>query len=370
MAIVLAICPQCGAKIEVEDTHEAGICQECGTAFVTEKAVNRYAIYVASDNSTGSNGNAPVINIDNFIKMARNAINAGNGKEAVNYANKVLEVDPESSEAWLLKMRAIEYVGTIGNPRVTEAISYGDNAIKYAADPEKVMSEVYEYYIDRAIALVVIATSHLRDVAKIKQLASIGVSAMKGVANGDGEVRNLYIRLSMSALMLKLKVDEKYINEHEDMQNKLVLLAKAYLEMCEADVERLKIYGSKLLPEAITSRKTTLEAFMKGAPEEKLKEIDGKRVENNNEGNCYIATCVYGSYDCPQVWTLRRFRDYTLSGTCYGRTFIKCYYAISPTLVRWFGQTKLFRFFWKSCLDIMVRNLNNKGIDNTEYRDK
>lgn len=47
----------------------------------------------------------------------------------------------------------------------------------------------------------------------------------------------------------------------------------------------------------------------------------------SNSG-CYIATYVYGSYDCPQVWTLRRFRDYTLHETWYGRAFIKCYYAI------------------------------------------
>lgn len=51
----------------------------------------------------------------------------------------------------------------------------------------------------------------------------------------------------------------------------------------------------------------------------------------------YIATCVYGSYDCPQVWTLKRFRDYTLKETWYGRAFIRCYYAISPLLVKWFG---------------------------------
>ena len=24
----------------------------------------------------------------------------------------------------------------------------------------------------------------------------------------------------------------------------------------------------------------------------------------------YISTCVYGSYDCPEGWMLRRFRDY------------------------------------------------------------
>lgn len=26
---------------------------------------------------------------------------------------------------------------------------------------------------------------------------------------------------------------------------------------------------------------------------------------NHNSGGCYVATCVYGSYDCPEVWTLR-----------------------------------------------------------------
>ncbi len=72
----------------------------------------------------------------------------------------------------------------------------------------------------------------------------------------------------------------------------------------------------------------------------KIKEIEPdyqpeEEINRNKEikGACYIATCVYSSYDCPQVWTLRRFRDYTLDETWYGRLFIKCYYAISPILV-------------------------------------
>ena len=32
---------------------------------------------------------------------------------------------------------------------------------------------------------------------------------------------------------------------------------------------------------------------------------------SGNTGGCYVATCIYGSYDCPQVWTLRRYRDYS-----------------------------------------------------------
>ena len=87
-------------------------------------------------------------------------------------------------------------------------------------------------------------------------------------------------------------------------------------------------------------------------------------------GGCYVATAVYGSYDCPQVWTLRRYRDDTLAATWYGRAFIHTYYAISPTLVKWFGHTEWFKKMWQGKLDRMVRDLNAKGVADTPYEDK
>lgn len=87
------------------------------------------------------------------------------------------------------------------------------------------------------------------------------------------------------------------------------------------------------------------------------------------KAGCYVATCVYGSYDCPEVWTLRRFRDCTLNVTWYGRAFIKVYYAISPIIVKIFGNQKWFQVFWKKKLDKIVYSLNQKGIDNTRYND-
>lgn len=89
-----------------------------------------------------------------------------------------------------------------------------------------------------------------------------------------------------------------------------------------------------------------------------------------NSGGCYVATCVYGSYDCPEVWTLRRYRDDTLGSTWYGRLFIRTYYAISPTLVRWFGNTNWFKKFWKGKLDRIVKKLQNNGVESTPYNDK
>jgi hypothetical protein len=86
-------------------------------------------------------------------------------------------------------------------------------------------------------------------------------------------------------------------------------------------------------------------------------------------GGCYVATAVYGSYDCPQVWTLRRYRDFTLAGSLFGRAFIRTYYAVSPTLVKWFGDTNWFKVMWKGQLDNMVERLRERGVDDTPYDD-
>ncbi|MBR3569423.1 MAG: hypothetical protein IKN96_01275, partial [Oscillibacter sp.] len=93
-------------------------------------------------------------------------------------------------------------------------------------------------------------------------------------------------------------------------------------------------------------------------------------VTPNYQGGCYVATAVYGSYDCPEVWTLRRFRDTVLAKTWYGRLFIRLYYAVSPTAVKLFGDCGWFQNFWRGRLDSMVSNLQESGFESTPYQDK
>ena len=78
---------------------------------------------------------------------------------------------------------------------------------------------------------------------------------------------------------------------------------------------------------------------------------------------CYVATCVYGSYDCPEVWTLRRYRDTKLSKSWFGRRFIQVYYAVSPKVVEVFGNKKWFNRLFKPILNKLVRKLQNSGVD-------
>lgn len=107
---------------------------------------------------------------------------------------------------------------------------------------------------------------------------------------------------------------------------------------------------------------------------EKIKKYDKTYVapstNMSKDNGCYIATAVYGSYDCPQVWTLRRYRDYDLAQTWHGRLFIHTYYAISPTIVKWFGNTSWFQKMWKTKLDRMVKKLQEDGYESTPYVDR
>lgn len=96
---------------------------------------------------------------------------------------------------------------------------------------------------------------------------------------------------------------------------------------------------------------------------------DPQKARRMAKRGCYIATSVYGSYDCPEVWTLRRFRDDRLAKNLAGVIFIKLYYFVSPTLVKLFGETRWFHDFWKKRLDRLVVRLNNAGISSEPYVD-
>lgn len=98
------------------------------------------------------------------------------------------------------------------------------------------------------------------------------------------------------------------------------------------------------------------------------KNINTTKIEpTQNKDGCYIATSVYGSYDCPSVWTLRRFRDYYLRKSVIGRLFIGLYYKISPKMVARFGENKIFKKITKIILDFFIGLLKKQGYSDSPY---
>lgn len=134
-----------------------------------------------------------------------------------------------------------------------------------------------------------------------------------------------------------------------------VIIAAANLTVCPSNKRWVEVQYADIAPDLKSdyifldknhkihqSELEYLNLYDKIAKEKKAT----KSTSKSNAG-CYIATAVYNSYDCPEVWTLRRYRDIVLSSTWYGRLFIKCYYRISPIVVKWFGDKKWFISIWK-----------------------
>ncbi len=75
-------------------------------------------------------------------------------------------------------------------------------------------------------------------------------------------------------------------------------------------------------------------------------------------GGCYIATAVYGSYDAPEVLTLRAFRDQVLQKHWLGMCFIKAYYFLSPPIARRLKDARRINGLVRAVLDRFVARLS------------
>ena len=106
-------------------------------------------------------------------------------------------------------------------------------------------------------------------------------------------------------------------------------------------------------------------------PKQRICHSKNSKIDNKttNKKGCYIATSIYGSYDCASVWVLRRYRDRVLDNSWHGRLFIKIYYSISPLLVKFFGESKIFRCLFTKTLGLMVDCLKKRGYEDTPYID-
>ena len=387
MPLVAAKCTQCGANIEVDETKEAGICKYCGTAFITEKAINNYNTYITNNNNfVGANINVVGGDVDNLIELAKNALEINNEKDTLKYCEKALEINVKSAEAWFIKMqgekiRVMKAPRNIENAKSVEAISVaGNNSIKYENDTDKEArtQNVHRFYLESVKTFLssLKVSVEYDNIDVIRRLADIN----KGNALAADQMFLLGIttqEMFVTNLIDNISSEEFLANE--DFQKLLVECINLDVEFRDRYRDRTLLYSDGPNVQAVETMKSKYDKLLALLPEEKHSEVyewtlvgadESTSSGSTSSGGCYVATCVYGSYDCPEVWTLRRFRDYTLDTTWYGRLFIKCYYAISPIIVKWFGDTKWFRTFCKTHLDKMVSALNNKGVENTSYTDK
>lgn len=97
MALTAAICTQCGAQIQVDETKEAGICPSCGTAFITEKVIHNF---VTNNNFAGATINVQGgTSLQNLYTLARRALKTNKIDDIIRYYGQIREQVPNDWEA-------------------------------------------------------------------------------------------------------------------------------------------------------------------------------------------------------------------------------------------------------------------------------
>lgn len=321
MALIPAICTQCGAQIKVDDQKEAGICEYCGTAFITEKAINNYNVT--------NNIQANTVNI--YSQSASDDFET-EGSTLIIYKGKAEVVEIP---------RYIQYIA--------EDAFRNNNYIKKIILSN--VNEIGSYAFYNCPNLQEIVFNNIG--VSIYSAAFVG-SALKELKFPEGTLHIFERAFSDCKNLEYIEFPSSMYNIHPQAFLNCCSLKKAVFNSSETRVADDAFWGCPALDMSDISHRF----YTPNLP------------ANTGQNGCYVATCVYGSYDCPPVWILRRFRDDTLDATWYGRAFIKFYYTTSPALVKWFGETAWFKTLCKLFLNKMIANLKKQGVIDTPYSDK
>lgn len=417
-------CEMCGSTNLIKQ-NGVFVCQDCGTKYSVEDA-KKMMTEEDAEISASTDKVDTVDSIESYYKMAENAYASNNREEAEGYCNKIIEIDPDNYKAWLLKGQAVGWQTTLANIRLEEAVNCFLKAVDKASEEERESVEkktLSEFYVISDALVKLCCENYAKNpsvqnadkIINVFGIITNSVHAMDEFAFAlnralmPGLVTHV-IATTIAGYELRIREDyweaPNYPSKFEldNYANRCLgalRLLNLVIKLCDTDklvlgpeeliikAYECKIHILKELAVSVGFERKVEGGYTKYKLEDKekqkiayaimecqrkIKEIDPDyqiplESKSSSKG-CYIATAVYGSYDCPQVWTLRRYRDNHLALTWYGRAFIYTYYAISPTIVKWFGHTEWFKNMWRRKLDRMVKSLQDKGYESTPYQDR
>ncbi|MBR5518818.1 MAG: hypothetical protein IKV86_07340 [Clostridia bacterium] len=405
-------CEMCGGT-DLMKQDGAFVCQNCGMKYSVEEAKK-----MMIEGTVDVQGTVKVDNsafVERYLQNARRAKQKEDWPETEKYYNMVEQNDPTNIEAIfystfarvkqaLLEAETRDKRQSVFNILEKSVSVIDDNYDNTNEAHENILSEIFAD-INNLENGTIVPTTHLQEYVtkngygnivdrnQIVENDSLNVtynmifdvkqayldSLANIIVEHSSETAKKLFMEHLGELAWDSPVFEKvagHIDGYLTPNDSCVKIAKqvkvsdqSTLENINAQIDEL----AKTICPFYTTNGRLWDKFRETVHAELRKENPGNaalKLKSSSNGCCYVATAVYGSYDCPEVWTLRRFRDDNLAETWYGRAFVKTYYTISPTLVKWFGHTEWFKKMWRGTLDRMVKKLQAKGFESTPYEDK
>ena len=348
-------CELCGSN-DVVKQDGLYVCQHCGTKYSVEEAKK-----LMIDGTVNVEGTVRIDDsseLQNLYEIARRARKSENYEDAGKYYDTILAKKPKDWEAVLYVVFCKAMTCKIAEIQNCATLMMNNNVSVLSLIKDNVKDDV-----EQKLAILETAMAY----SKVGVLFSS--AAEKHYYDMDYSIRDkfclTYIKNNSSVAAMLYTMGDGFIIYFGDKYG--FEAASIWKQAISIHVKNLPLVDDKNSYKQFIHN--YVEKVKKFDKEYSLPEMNTDNSDDESSG-CYVATAVYGSYNCPEVWTLRRFRDNTLDATWYGRAFIKTYYAISPTLVEWFGETPWFKKFWRRTLDKLVTALKCKGVEDTPYQDK
>lgn len=357
-------CEMCGST-DLMKQDGVFVCQTCGCKYSVEEAKEMMVEVTGTVDVSGSTVKVDTSkSLSNLYQLAHRAKDEHDLTNAIKYFDMILLEEPTS---W-------------------EATFYSAYYKKFSMNTEEIVYDAVSLRKTIGVSLGLVKKHVLDHDEQIKAYTEISKESLAIALTWCNQIKSLFEPLDRHLLTNYVNIDVEIINYLFALGDNLeslfgsdkeasVFFCVAWQKAIENANFILLFLGEddkkefKKIVETYTYKIKKYDKDYKIEKENNTKSDEKAEIEKTSSG-CYVATAVYGSYDCPEVWTLRRYRDNQLAQTWYGRLFIYTYYAISPTIVKWFGDTGWFKKMWKGKLDKMVSNLQSKGIESTPYEDK
>ena len=377
------VCDICGGILSMDASGEFAVCENCGMWYPKERLQEK--VQRAKDSVEIATGN---VELERLLKNAETFISLGKLGDEKKLYDTISKEYPGDIRGWwghfTAYIKAIEHTHTWDLRSIFTELDYAWSAIKLCSSLEDEYINLEKELMEQADSgQIHFIWSHIHFLSKT-QIEEMKTFLMKlpthdiircrlllGIEDAQN-LRENFRLLNPSSSIDALERRRDIFYRSLNIIGKLGKERKVY-PYEKKDLQMLYDAYFAAGRTIIAADEDTENSFIMSKcwseVRSHLPEIVARCKKEIPDG-CYIATAVYGSYDCPEVWTLRRFRDRTLATTWYGRTFIRVYYTISPTLVKWFGHTAWFKRIWKRTLDYMVNRLNTRGVKNTPYQDR
>lgn len=333
------------------------VCQHCGTKYSVEEARKLMGKVEVEGTVKVDKSDA----LKNLYVNARRARDTDNAEEALKYYNKILEIDAQDWEAVFYSVY-FSCVNSINGELHSNARTLCSTIdIVLNLIQKSTMDETQKAQAVDEVALRTISISVGLKNACEHYLSSIALEYSNKYRDNE------YIVLVKSLYEALFKLLDFVERNYPNIRNGALVLniADALGVAIDWGAHAAWILKGDESQAVYAKMREYVQRVRKHRPN-----YNAELQRTIDKGGCYIATCVYGSYDCPEVWTLRRFRDDVLATNVLGRTFIRTYYAVSPTVVKLFGDSAWFKSMWRGPLNALVKALMDKGVSDKPYQDK